>query len=357
MPAAISIGGRLIGPGLPAFIVAEIGANHNGDRKLALEMVHAAAEAGVDAVKFQLYTSRELLADRHRVISWGPPGREVREPISDMFDRLSLARDAFADLFDAARKLGLIAFATPFSEEGIEFLSQLDVPAFKVASSDVAHLDFLRAMARTGKPILLSVGKSTLGEADRAVQEILRVQGEPNLAVLHCVASYPAPWEELNLRFIQTLALLYPRCVVGFSDHSIGDVGAVGAVALGACIIEKHFTLDRAMEGPDHWFSADPAEMASLVRDVRALEQALGSSGKDVTSTETVERKTSTRSLVLRVPVAAGTALREEHLKVVRPGWGIHPHDKEKVLGLRVTQDLPEDTVLEWKHFREGAAP
>lgn len=355
MAATIRLNDRVVGGNSPTFVIAEIGANHNGDLNLARELVHAAAETGADAVKFQLYSSEELLADRQRIITWGPPERPTREPIGELFDRLSLPRDAYAGLFDEARELGLIAFATPFSVDGARFLSELGVPAFKVASSDVAYLDFLRTLANMGKPILLSVGKSTLGEMDRAVTEILRVQQTPQLAVLHCVASYPAPLDQLNLRFIQTLNLLFPECVIGFSDHSIGNVAAIAAVTLGARIIEKHFTLARDMDGPDHWFSADVAEMTALVRDIRALEAALGSSRKEITPSEQEERKVSTRSLVLREPLLAGTILREEHLKVVRPGWGIHPHDKAKVVGLRVAQDLEKDTVLEWRHFWAGS--
>lgn len=348
----LKVGEITIGRDTATFIVAEIGANHNGDPTLARELVHAAAETGVDAVKFQLYTTDELLADRDRMITWGRPGQTNTEPIGAMFDRISLPRDAFADLFELATKLGVLPFATPFSIDGVHFLTELGVECFKVASSDVSYLDFLRGMAKTGKAIMLSVGKATLGETDQAVQTILDAQLTPNLAVLHCVASYPAPWDELNLRFIPTLASLYPDCVIGFSDHTHGTTAAIAAVTLGARIIEKHFTLDRGMVGPDHWFSADVAEMSALVREVRYLERALGSSGKRITSSETKERHTSTRSLVLRMPVKAGTPLTEDHLKIVRPGWGIHPHDKEKVIGLRVTQDLDKDTVLEWRHLQ-----
>lgn len=352
--ASITLDGRCIGAGGPAFVIAEIGANHNGDPSLARELVHAASETGVDAVKFQLYTSEELLADRDRQITWGPQNASKTEPIGEMFDRIALPRDAFADLFAYARKLGLTPFATPFSIEGIKFLADLGAPCFKVASSDVTYLDFLDELARTGKPILLSVGKSTLGELDSAVRKVLDAQPAPSLAVLHCVASYPAPWHELNLRFIPTLATLYPQCVIGFSDHSLGTTAAIAAVTLGARIIEKHFTLDQGMDGPDHWFSSDPSEMKHLVKEIRNVEAAMGSSGKGVTSSEQAERVTSTRSLVLRWPVKAGTILSESHLKVVRPGWGIHPHDKDKVLGLRIACDLDQDTVLQWSHFKES---
>jgi sialic acid synthase SpsE len=346
-----NIGCREIGKESPIFIVAEIGANHNGDPLLAKEMIKAAAAAAVDAVKFQIYTSASLLADADRIISWGPPGKEKSEPIGEMFDRLALPPDSYEDLFSFAKSLGLIAFATPFSIEEAHFLAELNVPCYKIASSDVSYLDLLREVARYRKPILLSLGKSTLGEVDEAIRTLLSA-GCEDLALLHCVAQYPAPINEMNLRTISALSAIYPECVVGLSDHSLGITPCLGAIALGAKIVEKHFTLDHHLEGPDHWFSSDLNEMRQLVKEVRLLESALGQPGKGILPCEKQERVTSTRSLVLKTGLKAGTAVTEENLKIVRPGWGIHPHDKEKIIGLKVQYDLPTNTVLKWDHFR-----
>jgi len=348
MPA-FRIDQREVGEGARAFIVAEIGANHNGDPALASQLMRAAASAGVDAVKFQTYSADCLLADRDRVIAWGPPGRERREPVGAMFDRLSLPLQAYPQLFAEARALGLIAFSTPFSVEFARFLAPL-VPCFKVASSDVTFHDLLRAVAECKKPVMLSVGKSTLGEVEEALTA-LQAGGCAEIALLHCVAQYPAPMEEMNLRTIPALAGMFPQAVIGFSDHSEGITAALGAVALGARVLEKHFTLDHALEGPDHWFSADPAEMTQLVKETRRLEAALGGARKTVLPCEQAERRTSVRSLVLARDIAAGQVLTEAHLKVLRPGWGIHPRDKAQVIGLTAQVSLPAGTVLTWEHL------
>ena len=346
-----NIANRKIGGEAPAFIIAEIGANHNGDPILARKLVEGAAKAGVDAVKFQTYTAAELVADAGRLVTWGPKGSEKTEPIGEMFDRVTLHREAHNDLLRFAESLGLIAFSTPFSIEGVHFLDKLDVPCFKIAASDVTYLDLLEEAARPGKPVLLSLGKCTLAEADKAIETLINA-GCKDLGILHCVAKYPSPMEEMNLRAIPSLASIYPQCVVGFSDHSKGLTASLGAVALGAKIIEKHFTLDKAMNGPDHWFSMDINEMRSLVSEIRALEGAMGQPGKRVVPCEKDEKLTSTRSLVLNQNVKAETIITADHIKVVRPGWGIQPGDKDKVIGLKVQCDLPSNTVLEWKYFK-----
>ncbi len=349
--AYFRMGKRCVGEAAPVYIVAEIGANHNGDPALARDMVSAAAATGADAVKFQMYRTSSLLADRDRKIVWGPPGKERREPIGAMFDRLSLPLSAYAPLFRHARSLGITPFATPFSPYEARRLLRLGVPGFKIASSDVAYGDLLRTAGGSGKPVLLSTGKSTLGEIEEAVA-MLRAAHCQDVALLHCSALYPAPAPEINLRAMVTLGRQFPDCVIGYSDHSIGIAACLGATALGARIIEKHFTLDKRMDGPDHWFSADPAETAQLVREVRFLEQALGSTRKGVSDEEKKERKVSTRSLVLKTALEAGTVLRRTHLKAVRPGWGIHPGDVDKVAGLALRKSLPANSVLTWEHLR-----
>jgi sialic acid synthase SpsE len=347
-----AIAGRPVGGDHPAFIVAEIGANHNGDIELAKRTIDAAAECGVDAVKFQTYTAAELLADTGRLLTWGPEGKEITEPIGAMFDRLSLPRHMHRELFDYAAGRGLIAFSTPFSVDGLRFLTEeVGAPCIKSAASDVNHVDLLAAAAKSGKPVMLSLGKCTLSEADMAVGLLLE-NGASEIVVMHCVSQYPSPMEEMNLRVIGALARLYPECVIGFSDHSLGITAALGAVTLGAKVIEKHFTLDKSLEGPDHWFSMDPADMASLVREIRNLEAAMGHPRKRVLSCEIDERRKSVRSLVLSRPIAKGEPLTADHLKIVRPGWGISPFDRDKVLGMRVNADLPANTVLTWDHLR-----
>jgi sialic acid synthase SpsE len=348
---SIAAGTRRIGAGEPVFIVAEVGANHDGDVTTAHRLVDIAADGGADAVKFQTYTAAELVADGDREIVWGPAAAQRRERIGALFDRLALPRAAHAELFAHARERGLIPFSTPFSPGGVAFLAELGVALLKIASSDIAYADLLDAAAEADIPVVLSSGKSRLGEVDDAVER-LSTGGAAGIALLHCVAQYPAPLNEMHLRTIPALAAMYPRCPIGLSDHSVGAVAALGAVALGAAIVERHITFDRAAEGPDHWFSDGPDELAALVNDIRALEAALGTPGKHVQASERHERRVSTRSLVLARPVAAGTPLCSEDLQVLRPGWGIHPGDYEKVLGLRPTRALRSGEVLTWEHFR-----
>ena len=342
----------LIGDGHPAYIVAEIGANHDGDPETARRCIEAAAACGVDAVKFQTYTASELLSNYRNPITWGPAGATTTEEIGAMFDRIALPRPAHKALFDYAHELGLMAFSTPFSLDGLDFLlDELDMPCIKIASSDVSYPDLLMRSAQSGRPVMLAVGKSTLAEADTAVSTLLD-NGCTQLVLMHCVANYPSRMEEMNLRTITSLATMYPECVIGFSDHSMGITAALGAVALGAKVIEKHFTLDCGRVGPDHWFSMDPETMASLVREVRSLEAAMGNPRKRVLPREDGERRTSIRSLSLARPLKRGDRVALDDLRVVRPGYGISPLDREKVLGLPLAVDLPGDTVLEWKHFK-----
>lgn len=336
-----------IGGSHPPFVVAEIGANHDGSVEHAHRLVAMCAEAGAHAVKFQTYTAAELVSDGDRVLTWGPPGRRRSEPVATMFDRLSLPREAHGELFAHARELGMAAFSTPFSVDGVQFLAELDAPLMKVASSDVTHVRLLDAIADVGVPVILSTGKSTAEEVDAAVHR-LRAQGVVDLVVLHCIAEYPAPAEDMNLRTMTTLADRHPGSLVGLSDHSIGIEAALGAVALGAALIEKHVTLDRSQDGPDHWFSADPPELAGLVQSTQLLHTMLGDGLERITAGEIGERATSTRSLVLRRPVSAGRVLVDDDLDALRPGHGISPLEWDAVLGRALREDAPTGTVLEW---------
>ncbi|NEQ36715.1 MAG: pseudaminic acid synthase [Okeania sp. SIO3I5] len=345
------IGKIPVGNNAAPLVVAEIGANHDGDVKKAELMLRQVAATGAKAVKFQTYTAEELVADSQRFINWGPPGKEQKERIGEVFKRLTLPREAHADIFQLARELGLEVFSTPFSEDGVDFLMTLDVPCFKVAASDVNHLPMLRHIARTGKPVLLSLGKCTLSEADTAITTLFE-NGCQELCIMHCISQYPSPMEEMNLRVIPTLATLYPECVIGFSDHSLGITAPIAAVALGARVIEKHVTLNQDDFGPDHWFSLNMEQLQGLVNGVNEAYVALGHPRKRVVACENHERKTSVRSLVLRHPVTAGHQLQPEDLKIVRPGGGITPEFLDVVVGMKVSSDLAENTVLQWEMFK-----
>lgn len=348
----IKIKEKIIDESSPTFIVAEIGANHNNNIELAKKTIMAAAAAGVDAVKFQTYTAEELLADYDRLWTHGEKGKEVTEKIGETFDKISLKREWHSELFGFAESLGLIAFSTPFSPKGVDFLNEeLNVPCFKVASSDVGYIEMLKKLGETKKTVMISLGKCTIGEADIAIKT-LEEAGCNQIVVMHCVAQYPSPMDEMNLKIIQTLKLMYPNYVIGFSDHSLGITAPIGAVVLGAKVIEKHFTIDKTLEGPDHWFSLDQKEMKNLVTEIRNIEMALGNSRKEIMPSEINERKTSVRSIVLNNPIQKGQAITSDDIKYTRPGWGISPYDYEKVIGLKPTRDLPNNTVLTWDCFK-----
>lgn len=337
--------------GNKTFIVAEIGANHNNDITTIKKIIDKAKECGVDAVKFQTYTARDLLVDYDRVLEYESNGVIKNKSIGALFDELALPRQWHEEIFQYAKKQGLIAFSTPFSIDGVRFLNEINVPIFKVAASDVNYVDMLIELSKHNKPIILSLGKCTLSEADRAI-EILKSNGVKQLIIMHCVSKYPSPMEEMNLNVIKSLKVLYPDLIIGFSDHSTGITASLGAVALGAKVIEKHFTLDKTLEGPDHWFSMDPSEMKSLVDGIRDLEKAFGDSRKRVLECEKDEREKSIRSLVIKNSKKAGETIEEEDLLMLRPGYGISPFDKDKVIGMKLSNDKNSMSVLQWKDFK-----
>lgn len=345
------IGNRLIGTDQPTYIVAEIGANHNGDVELAKRTIDAAKECGVDAVKFQTYTAKELISDLDRLVTMGPEHNQVTERIEDMFDKVTLKREMHKEVFDYARSLGLEVFSTPFSIDGVDFLNNLDVNCFKVAASDVDYLDLLKKLAETNKPVMLSLGKCTMGEADMAITT-LEENGCDKLVIMHCVSQYPSKIEDMNLKIINSLKTLYSEHIIGFSDHSLGITATLGAVVLGARVIEKHFTLDKSLPGPDHWFSMDPSEMKSLVTEVRNIEAAMGSSRKRILECENAGRNNSVRSLVINKDLNAGDVINESDLLALRPGYGIKPYDKEKIIGMKVQKSIKKATVLTWDLFK-----
>lgn len=351
MIAEFSVGSLRVSDNLPPIVVAEIGANHDGSVDKAHAMLDAVAHAGVKAVKFQFYTSAELVADVDRVTTWGPPHRRVRESVGAMFDRLSLPADALADLFSHATSLGIVPFATPFSEAGADRLASLGMACFKIAASDVTHVPLLEHVARLHSPVILSLGKCALADADRAISALME-NGCPSLAILHCVATYPAPVQELNLRAIQGLRAVYPEFVVGFSDHSLGVHAAVAAVALGARIVEKHVTLDREAVGPDHWFSLNMAELAELEVCCRDTYTALGHPRKRVLDCEEQGRQKATSSIMLATAVRSGDLLTRDHLKITRPGTGLDPALLNAILGMRVCRNYPANTPVQWEMFK-----
>lgn len=346
----IKINDKKISKHSPTFIVAEIGANHNGSLELAKQSIDAAIECKVDAVKFQTYTKDELLCNPKDIVKYGKNG-EISTTLGEMFDKVTLKREFHEELFNYAKQKNIICFSTPFSVDGVNFLEKLNNPLYKIASSDVNYVDLLKAIAKTKKPLIISSGKCTLSEFDKAMQTLYQ-NGTDKIVVMHCVANYPSLMKNMNLKAIKTLKKLYPKCIIGFSDHSLGIHASLGAVCFGAKVIEKHFTIDKNLPGPDHWFSMDKNDMSELVRQIRDLEMAFGDGVKTLPECEILDRKYAARSLVSDVDLKKGQIVLSQHLKALRPGYGISPFDLQKVVGLRINCDILKNQVLEWKHFK-----
>lgn len=330
----LTIDGRPIGAGAPAFVIAEVGVNHNGDPALAARMVDAIADAGADCVKFQTFSAEEFVSNPDDTYEYESQGRRVRESMLEMFQRLELKREEFRTLFARARARGLVPLSTPTDRDAVDLLDELGAGAFKVGSDDLVYTPFLEYVADKGKPVILSTGMADEADVARAVAAV-RGRGNDRIVLLHCVSSYPTPPAELNLRKIETLRSRF-GVHVGFSDHSDGILAAGTAVGLGACVVEKHFTLDRNLPGPDHRFSADPAELAALVRRVREVETTLGEPAIVPTAPEREMAKLARRSIVAARDLPAGHRLAAADLAYKRPGTGLMPYRTVEVLGRRL---------------------
>jgi N,N'-diacetyllegionaminate synthase len=330
-------------------LAAEIGINHNGDPALARRMIDAAAEAGADAVKFQSYRTHEFLADRALTYTYTSQGREVTESQWDLFSRCELGPAALAELCAHARARGVLFFATPTSARGVDELAALGCELVKNGSDCLGNLPLVRAMASSGMRTVLSTGMATLAEIDEAVRAF-RGAGGTQLVLLHCTSSYPTPDAEVNLRRIPALAAAF-GAPCGLSDHSAGISAALGAVALGACMIEKHFTLDRVLPGPDQHFSSDPREFSELVRGVRALESQLGESAVGPTASELVARDAFRLSCVAAGELRAGARLAARDLLLRRPGNGLPPSALDFLIGKRLSRDVRAGEPLSLEHL------
>lgn len=340
----VTIGGRPVGPGAPCFVIAEAGVNHNGQLELALQLVDAAAEAGSDAVKFQAFTADDVAAPSAPKARYQEETTRGGESQLAMLQRLELDRDAFATLKRRAEERGLVFLASVFDTGAVALLDELGVAAFKVGSGELTNRLLLEEIAARGRPVILSTGAADAAEAAAAVAA-LRAGGAEDVVVLHCVSAYPAAADEANLRAMATLeaGLGVP---VGFSDHSEGDEVALAAVALGAVVLEKHFTLDRSLPGPDHRASLEPAELAEFVRRVRRVELALGDGIKRPSATERLNAAVVRRSLAAAADVPAGTVLTRDLLTALRPGTGIPPARIDEVIGRPVRRALARHELI-----------
>lgn len=342
------IGGRLVGPGHPAYVIAEAGSNHNRDLDTAKRLIEVAAEAGADAVKFQTYTAEGLYSRNTPTMSYLQDSEllAAQESVWDLIKRVEIPWEWHSELADSARSCGIDFLSTPFQEEAVDLLESLDVPAYKIASYEVNHLPLIEKCAATGKPLLISTGMASLGDIERALDTANSASAD-EIAVLHCAINYPPRFEDLNLRAIATLASAF-GIPIGWSDHSMGHTADIVAVTLGACIVEKHYTLSRDQAGPDHPFALEPEELAAMVTAIRETEAALGVSVKRVTDAEAEMYALGRRSLVAARDVADGTVLTRDDIAIKRPGTGVPVHELDQVVGRRVARAVAADEVLTW---------
>jgi N-acetylneuraminate synthase/N,N'-diacetyllegionaminate synthase len=340
----IMIGDRQVGGNQPCFIIAEIGINHNGNLKTAIEMIEVAAAAGVDCVKFQAFKAENFCSGTDDEFEYRSQGETVRESMLELFSRHEFNADQFRQLFAHARALGVIPMATPCDYGSVDLLDDLDAPAFKIGSDDLVYPDLLAYVAKKQKPLIISAGMADEVEIDRAV-ETIRSTGNEQIVILHCVSVYPTPADQLNLNKITTLTEKYDF-PIGFSDHSAGITAALGARALGASVLEKHFTLDCTMPGPDHWFSSDPQELRDLVKQVRLLEDGLGSGALAPSAGEIEMRLLARRSIVAAHELAENHLITDEDLDFLRPGTGLMPYESASVIGRKTRNIIPAGTRL-----------
>ena len=344
---SIKIGKKSVGEGQKTFIVAELSGNHNGDYNRAVEIIHAAAEAGADAVKLQTYTADTITIDCNKPWFMTSEGSlwEGRT-LHDLYKEAYTPWEWHKGLIEEAGKLGLECFSSPFDFTAVDYLEDLNVPAYKIASFEINDIPLIRKIAKLHKPIIFATGIAYEEDIQLAL-DTCREEGNQDIILLKCVSAYPTPYDMVNLRMMQCLSDKY-GCLVGLSDHTLGSVVAEGSVVLGGKMIEKHLTLNRSAGGVDDAFSMEPAEFAEMVRNVRIMEQALGSYEYGISDKQASERRLS-RSLFVVKDIKAGEKLTPENVRSIRPGNGMHTRHYEEVLGMTAINDIEKGTPLSWE--------
>jgi sialic acid synthase SpsE len=343
---AVIVGEHMLGDDYPPLIVAEAGVNHNGDLSLALEMVEAAREAGADAVKFQSFRADKMAAEGLMEVKDVEGITGGTKSSLEMYRRLELSEPDHRALVERCRDVGILFLSTPFDSDTVDMLDALGVPAFKISSGDLTNIPVIRRAAGKGKPLFLSTGFSELAEVEEAVKSANEA-GSDDLVLLHCVGAYPPPDNEMNLKAMATLRRVF-NIPVGLSDHSSGIEAPLAATALGAAAIEKHFTLDNDLPGPDHKFSLNPRNFKRMVKAVKRVYTLLGSGDKVTADSESGERHAGRKSLHAAKTLKAGTALAAEMCIMLKPADGIMPRFLEKALGRTIRRDISIGDPIKW---------
>lgn len=328
------------------FIIAEIGVNHNGDINLAKKMIKSASECGVDAVKFQTFKSEDLVTENAKTAEYQEKNTSENSQL-EMLKKLELSFEDFKELKEYASECHVMFISSPFDIESVNLLEKLGVPLYKLGSGELNNFELINFVQKTDKPLILSTGMATLDEIKETYDSI---HNKENLIILHCITGYPTSFEEANLNFIKTLQneLDVP---IGFSDHSPGIELPIAAVALGACVVEKHFTLDKNMDGPDHKASLNPAEFKAMVDAIRNVEVAMGDGVRKFSENELEIKKVARKSIILNCNLEKGSIIEREMLSIKRPGTGIAPKFINEIVGKRLINDLKANSVLQWDYL------
>lgn len=345
----IKIGDHEVGENKPVFIIAEAGVNHNGDVGLAKRLIDVAFEAGADAVKFQTFKANKLISSKAPYGDYKSTGVDIK-----LIEKLELSLQHYIELIDYCDDLGIVFLATPFDFGSVNLLEKLKSTAYKISSSDLTNIPLLKHIALKQMPILLSTGMGSLSEIEDALNAISLAMAIPihqlPVVLMHCISHYPAPTKDLNLRAIKTLSDTF-KIPVGYSDHSKGVEAALAAVVLGACVIEKHYTLNRNFPGPDHKSSVEPAELKFLVESIRNIESALGDGIKKPADCEVASINISRKSLVAACNIYKDQVVTSDKIEIKRPGNGIAPKYYDLIIGKCPIVDIQEDEVLTWDMF------
>lgn len=348
----IVINGKEIANYSTPYIIAEIGANHNGDMELAKKIIDKAVECGVDAVKFQSWTNKSLISrsEYEKNQRYDDSPKKHFGSLEEMVEKYYLRREQHFLLKEYCDQKGVQFCSTPFSNEEVDLLEELEVPFYKVASMDINNYRLLKYIGEKGKPVILSTGMSTIAEIDNAVK-VIEKTGNKKIIILHCVSLYPPEPEDIHLNNILLLQKMYPNYPIGFSDHTIGTSVPIASVALGAAVIEKHFTLDKDLPGWDHEISADPEEMKYIVEESKIVSKALGNYHRTVMEAEEEKKLKFRRSIVVTRDMRKGEVIEESDITFKRPGTHISPDQMQYVIGRKLNRDLSEDDLLDWDYL------
>jgi N-acetylneuraminate synthase len=334
------------------FIIAEAGVNHNGDINLAYKLADVAKEAGVDAIKFQTFRTEKIISKYADMASYQKKNLSTNKSQYEMVKKIELSYKEFKKIKYYCDEIKIMFLSTPDEEYSLDFLvDELYIPFVKIGSGEVTNLPYLRKIAAKNKPLIMSTGMANLGEVEEAINTIKYVNPNTEISLLHCTTNYPTPYEEVNLKAIQTLAAAF-KLPVGYSDHTLGIEVPVAAVAMGAKIIEKHFTLDKKLPGPDHKASLEPDELKEMVKAIRNIEVALGDGIKKPNKSEIEIMKVARRSLVAIKNIRAGEIIKESDITIKRPGTGIPPKFIEIIIGMKLANDIKDDEPFRWENFK-----